>query len=104
LVRRILRRKAAGQDHHIQQNDNPALLSGAVKSVAEGGVYLHPEMRRQVAFLRTGAKASKMSDMSPREFEILRLIAAGRTVAEIADQLDVSYRTIANNCTQRAGG
>jgi two-component system invasion response regulator UvrY len=28
------------------------------------------------------------------------LIAASRTVAEIADQLDVSYRTIANNCTQ----
>ncbi len=57
-------------------------------------------MTRRIAFLRTGAKASKMSNLSRREFEILCLIAAGRTVAEIPDQLDVSYRTIANNCTQ----
>jgi DNA-binding NarL/FixJ family response regulator len=113
--------QAAGQDHHIQQNDDPATaartigagvkgyitknddparLPAAVKSVAEGGVHLHPELTRQIAFLRTGAKASNMPNLSPREFEILRLIAAGRTVAEIADQPDVSYRTIANNCTQ----
>ena len=36
------------------------------------------EMTRGIAFLPTGAKASKMSKLSRREFEILRVIAAGR--------------------------
>jgi DNA-binding NarL/FixJ family response regulator len=58
--------QAADQDHHIPQNDDPVLLPAAVKSVAEGGVYLHSGMRRQIAFLRTGVKSSKMSELSPR--------------------------------------
>ena len=32
--------------------------------------------------------------------EILRLIAAGPTMIEIADALSLSYKTVANNCTQ----
>jgi two-component system, NarL family, invasion response regulator UvrY len=99
LVRRSPRRKPQAKNIIFSRTTIP-LLPAAVKSVPEGGVYLHPELTRQIAFLRTGAKASKMSNLSPREFEILRLIAAGRTVAEIADQLDVSYRTIANNSIQ----
>jgi len=71
-----------------------------VRSVANGGVYLHPEMARQIAFLGAGANANAISSLSPRELEILRLIAAGRTMAEIADALSLSYKTIANNCTQ----
>ena len=71
-----------------------------MRSVANGGVYLHPEMARQIAFLGAGANANAISSLSPRELEILRLIAAGRTMAEIADALSLSYKTIANNCTQ----
>jgi len=90
----------AGAKGYIAKNDDPALFAGAVKSVASGGLYLHPEMARQIAFLRAGANPTKISSLSPRELEIMRLIAAGRTMAEIAGALDVSYKTIANNCTQ----
>ena len=68
--------------------------------MAGGGLYLHPEMARQIAFLRAGANADAVSRLSAREVEILRLLAAGRTMAQIADLLDVSYKTVANNCTQ----
>lgn len=88
----------AGAKGYITKNDDPALLVEAVRAVANGGLYLHPDLARQVAFLRAGANA--ISGLSPRELEILRLIAAGRTMAQIADLLDVSYKTIANNCTQ----
>ena len=90
----------AGARGYIAKNDDPGLFADAVRSVANGGVYLHPEMARQIAFLRVGANANAISSLSPRELEILRLIAAGRTMAEIADALSLSYKTIANNCTQ----
>jgi two-component system, NarL family, invasion response regulator UvrY len=121
LVQRILRRKRrakivifsmnddptvaaraieAGARGYITKNDDPTLFADAVKSVAEGAVYLRPEMAREIAFLRAGAKAIKISNLGPRELEILRLIAAGRTMAEIAEEVDLSYRTIANSCSQ----
>ena len=90
----------AGAKGYIAKNDDPALFAEAVRRVADGGLYLHPEMARQVAFLRAGANASAISSLSPRELEILRLLAAGRTMAQIAGMLDVSYKTVANNCTQ----
>jgi two-component system, NarL family, invasion response regulator UvrY len=88
---------AAGAKGYITKNDDPALLLHAVKSVAQGGVYLRPEMASEIAFLRAGANATKISDLSPRELEILRLMAAGRTVAEIAKLFDLSWKTIANH-------
>jgi two-component system invasion response regulator UvrY len=90
----------AGAKGYIAKNDDPALIAEAVRRVANGGLYLHPEMARQIAFLRAGANADAISSLSPRELEILRLLAAGRTMAQIADLLAVSYKTVANNCTQ----
>ena len=90
----------AGAKGYIAKNDDPSLFAGAVKEVASGGLYLHPEMARQIAFLRSVANADAISNLSAREAEILRLLAAGRTMAQIADLLDVSYKTVANNCTQ----
>jgi two-component system, NarL family, invasion response regulator UvrY len=90
----------AGAKGYIAKNDDPALFAGAVRQVAGGGLYLHPEMARQIAFLRAGGNTDKLSSLNPREVEILRLLAAGRTMAQIADLLDVSYKTVANNCTQ----
>ena len=90
----------AGAKGYIAKNDDPALIAEAVRVVAKGGLYLHPEMARQIAFLRSGSNADAVSRLSAREVEILRLLAAGRTMAQIADLLDVSYKTVANNCTQ----
>ena len=90
----------AGAKGFIAKNDDPLLFAGAVRRVFEGGVYLHPDMARQIAFLRKGTNASKVADLSPRELEILRLIASGQTMAEIAEALSISYKTVANNCTQ----
>jgi two-component system, NarL family, invasion response regulator UvrY len=89
----------AGAKGYIAKNDDPMLFAAAVKLVAGGGAYLQPEMARQIAFLRAGANPNMISALSPRELEILRLIAAGRTMTQIADALNVSYKTIANNCT-----
>ncbi|HZZ62052.1 MAG TPA: response regulator transcription factor [Roseiarcus sp.] len=90
----------AGAKGYIAKSDDPLLLADAVRRVAEGGGYLHPEMAREIAFRRAGPAESRVSDLSARELEILRLLAKGKTMAEIADDLLVSYKTVANNCTQ----
>jgi two-component system, NarL family, invasion response regulator UvrY len=89
----------AGAKGYIAKNDDPSLFVDAVKQVAAGGVYLHPDMARQIAFLRTSANANKVSSLNSRELEILRMLAAGRSMGDIADALHVSYKTVANNCT-----
>lgn len=89
----------AGAKGYIAKNDDPSLFVDAVRQVARGGVYLHSDMARQIAFLRTSASASKVAALSGRELEILRMLAAGKSMGDIADALHVSYKTVANNCT-----
>ena len=100
LLRRILEREPDARLIIFSMNDDPALFADAIKAVANGGRYLHPEMARRIAFLRADPSPDAVSNLSARELEILRLLAAGRTMAQIADLLSVSYKTIANNCTQ----
>jgi two-component system, NarL family, invasion response regulator UvrY len=89
----------AGAKGYIAKSDDPMLFLGAVRQVAAGGAYLNPEMAREVAFNRAGSNASPLGALNARELEILRLFASGNTVTRIADILNVSYKTAANNCT-----
>jgi hypothetical protein len=66
-----------------------------VRSVAEGGTFLRAEIATEIAFIRASAKAAKISDLKPRENEVLRLLAAGWSMAEIAAETNLSYRTVA---------
>jgi two-component system invasion response regulator UvrY len=84
---------------YITMKEQPARFLDAIKTVANGGRYLHPEMAHRIAFLRLDQSPDAVSNLSTRELEILRLMAAGRTIAQIADPLNVSYKTIANNVT-----
>jgi DNA-binding NarL/FixJ family response regulator len=89
----------AGARGYIAKNDDPLLFLSALRRIAAGGVYLQPEMAREVAFKRAGTGAGRLGGLNARELEILRLFAAGQSVAEIADVLNVSHKTAANNCT-----
>jgi two-component system invasion response regulator UvrY len=89
----------AGAKGYIAKNDDPLLFADAVRRVAAGDVYLRPEMAREVAFIRVGSGSNPLSQLNARDLEILRLLAAGNSMAQIAHVLNVSYKTVANNCT-----
>ena len=89
----------AGAKGYIGKNDDPALFVDAIRRVAHGGVYLNADMARQIAFSRANTAEARIGALSARELEILRMLAAGRSVGDIADALGVSYKTVANNCT-----
>jgi two-component system, NarL family, invasion response regulator UvrY len=89
----------AGAKGYIAKSDDPVLFLDAVRRIANGGVYLHPEMASEIAFNRSQSGMGRVSGLNARELEILRLLASGNAILEIAEILNLSYKTVANNCT-----
>ena len=86
----------AGAHGYVSKNAAPDELLAAVRRVAAGGRYIEAEIAQALAL---GAGAETLNALSPRELEIMRLLAAGSSLAEIAEALGASYKTIANTCT-----
>ena len=66
---------------------------GSLRIVAAGGVVIDPEVAR--AMMRTNR--SGLGDLSPREFEVLELMARGLSNAQIADDLVLSGAAVAKH-------
>jgi DNA-binding NarL/FixJ family response regulator len=86
----------AGAHGYVSKNAAPDELLAAIRRVAGGGRYVEAEIAQALAL---GAGAEALDALSPRELEIMRLLAGGASLAEIADALGASYKTIANTCT-----
>ena len=92
-VTRALSAGANGVVHKHRASDE---LIKAFKTVAGGGIYLHPETAVEVArSLRESRSALPHERLSSRESQIFRAIAAGKAIKEIAAHLALSEKTIA---------
>lgn len=79
---------------YVTKSSAPDVLVQAVCTVAQGSCYLASEIAEA---LTQQAPARDLRDaLSEREFEILRLLANGRTLAEVAGLLHLSGKTVAN--------
>jgi two-component system invasion response regulator UvrY len=83
----------AGARGYVSKSGDPQDLVAAIQEVARGGVFLTPATAQSLAFARPDDRLGKLS---PREIEILRLLAAGKSLTEIAWMVHASYKTIAN--------
>ncbi len=88
-----------GAKGYISKCEDPARFVTAVRTVAMGQTFLVPEIAQQLAFLDPGQRGDFLNMLELRELEILRLLRAGKTMAEIADTIKVSYKTVATNCS-----
>jgi two-component system, NarL family, invasion response regulator UvrY len=86
----------AGAAGYITKSSAPEILVEAVISVATGHSYLGSDISRALAGHRAAPESTAISQLSPREFEIFRLLAEGRGVADIAELLNIGYKTAAN--------
>jgi two-component system response regulator NreC len=91
--------EAGGAGYVLKQAADTELLS-AIRAVWRGGTYLHPE---HVQLLLEGAPSTPASQesaedsydlLSPREKQVLRLIALGHTNQQVADMLCLSVKTV----------
>jgi two-component system, NarL family, response regulator LiaR len=88
---------AAGADAYCLKSADPDRIIEAVKTAAAGGAYFDPGIAHVVlrAFGRPDVGAShEGSPLSPRETQILQLIAGGTSNAEIAQQLSIGLGTV----------
>lgn len=93
---------------YIVKKAAPTELHMAIKAVAHGGAFLYPGLAKALvhAFVaqsaitpvtelpQTTKLAQDLQVLTPREMEVLRLVAEGRTNQEIADQFVVSIKTV----------
>jgi two-component system, NarL family, invasion response regulator UvrY len=90
----------AGARGYITKNDDPDVLLRAVEKVSAGAVFLTAAMAEKLALMTTVGLVDELSRFSVREMAVLDLLAQGKTLREIADQLRLSYRTSANVVAQ----
>ncbi len=86
----------AGVKGYVSKSGDPFDLVEAIREVSQGGTWLPPALARSIAFAGPSFANSPLAKLTPREIEILRLLGAGKSLTEIAWQVQVSYKTIAN--------
>jgi len=87
----------AGASAYVLKNSPAAELVKAIREALRGGRYVSPQVADDVLpFLLNGAHQmnKRVSKLTPRQREVLQLLAEGHTNKEIANTLDVSPRTI----------
>jgi two-component system response regulator NreC len=86
----------AGASGYIVKRAVHTELIGAIRSVAAGHLYIHPSLTRDLLFENKPVAPGKElpGRLTPREIEILKLIAKGHTNKEIAELLSLSLRTV----------
>jgi two-component system, NarL family, invasion response regulator UvrY len=96
-VTRALRAGAAG---YLTKNAPPEELLEAIERVAEGHTYIEREIAEGLVFASIRSSPDPLKDLSSRDLEILRLLAEGRSLSQIADTVGIGYKTAANNCSR----
>jgi DNA-binding NarL/FixJ family response regulator len=95
----VTRALDAGAKGYVSKNIAPDELVTAIKQVASGGRYVEGELA-QALVLSQAQAIEPLEQLSARDLEIMRLLARGHSLSEIADALGLGYKTIANTCTQ----
>jgi len=89
---RVLRAGAAG---YLTKESAPAKLVQAIRKVVRGGKYVSPSLAEKLVMdLETDAQRPPHELLSDREYQVLCMIASGKTVSEIGEDLHLSVKTI----------
>jgi DNA-binding NarL/FixJ family response regulator len=93
----VVRALRAGCAGYLLKDSAVSELEVAVRAVARGETYLSPAVSKQVVedyVNRIGGALDPLDALTPRQREILQLVAEGHTSKEIAQQLRLSLKTV----------
>lgn len=96
-VEYLLAAVRAGVKGFVSKQDVPGELAEAMRVVKRGGVYITPSLRAayEKLMLETSSKLKGTnSPLTPRQREVLQLVAEGKSSKEIANALNISVKTV----------
>jgi two-component system, NarL family, invasion response regulator UvrY len=96
----VARALEAGATGFVLKDTSSADLLKAFANVCAGAPYLSNELAMQVALMRTPARQNPLAELTARELQTLSLLAEGKPYGRIAEELNVSYKTVANVSSQ----
>lgn len=92
------RKLKAGASGYITKDSSPKDLLGAIRKVASGGRYIAADIAEKIAFeISATAPLVPHELLSGRELVVLRMLAKGKKVNEIALELDISSKTVSTH-------
>lgn len=101
LEAEVLAAMASGADAYCLKSTDPVSLLLAIRAAAMGSTYLDPQIAHMV--LAQVSVPSAQSPLSPRELEVLTLIADGLSNKEIAQSLGISLSTVKTHIEELLG-
>lgn len=87
----------AGALGYLSKASAPEVLVQAIYMVSRGQRYVSSDVAANVARAAAQPGKSEIAALSPREFEVLRLLVQGETVKSIGERLGLSEKTVANH-------
>ncbi len=87
----------AGARGYVTKSSDPNVLVDAVQDVMSGRLAMSEDIIRGLALENISGEKSILSDLTTREFEILRMLVEGKTKSDIADTLCISIKTVSNS-------
>jgi two-component system invasion response regulator UvrY len=86
----------AGAFGYVTKASAPTVLVEAIHAVAAGKRYLSPEIAQKLALRDVVADEAAADGLTTREFEVLRLLAQGQSIEQIAEAMSLNAKTVAN--------
>ena len=102
-ARRVLKAGAAG---YLTKRSAAEALMQAIRQVHQGKTFLEPEIAQQLAMQQLNGERNPVDMLSEKEFKVFLALAKGQSVAEIAEIMSLSPRTIGThlyNIKQKLG-
>lgn len=88
----------SGASGYLTKDSASTQLITALRRVAAGGAYITPEVAEQLALgAMPHAEHAPHTTLSDREFQVLRMLAAGHTVSDVAAKVNLSVKTISTH-------
>lgn len=89
----------AGARGYISKNAAPEELLDAIENVLKGGTAIERDIAQELGN-RGGEEDAYLRPLTQRDMEILRLLADGKSLSQIAEALGVAYKTVANTLSR----
>lgn len=91
----------AGASGYLTKESAADELVAAIRRIAGGGAYVTPETAQRLALaLDPGREGPPHTTLSDREMQVFVMIAAGKTISEVAGALSLSVKTVSTHKTR----